>query len=73
MLVALGALFLAPMGAIADERAPSSQRWTVSLDVAATGMAEVRQPFRIDVTPIPKAEGGDDASTRPRAESRTAR
>lgn len=57
MLVALGALFLAPMGAIADERAPSSQRWTVSLDVAATGMAEVRQPFRIDVTPIPKAEG----------------
>lgn len=57
MLVALGALFLAPMGAIADERAPSSQRWTVSLDVATTGMAEVRQPFRIDVTPIPKAEG----------------
>jgi hypothetical protein len=57
MLVALGALLLAPMGAIADERAPASPRWTVSLDLATTGMAEVRQPFRINVTPVPKAEG----------------
>jgi hypothetical protein len=57
MLVALGGLFLAPMGAIADERAPASPRWTVSLDLATTGMAEVRQPFRINVTPVPKAEG----------------
>jgi hypothetical protein len=57
VLVALGVLSLTPMGASADERAPASPRWTISLDVATTGMAEVRQPFRIDVTPIPKAEG----------------
>lgn len=57
VLVALGVLSLAPMGASADERAPASPRWAVSLELATTGMAEVRQPFRIDVTPIPKAEG----------------
>ena len=57
VLVALGVLSLAPMGASADEKVPSSQRWTVSLDLATTGMADVRQPFRIDVTPMPKAEG----------------
>ena len=57
VLIAVGALSLAPIGAIADERAPASPRWTVGLDLATTGMAEVRQPFRIDVTPIPKAEG----------------
>ena len=57
VLIAVGALSLAPMGAIADERAPASPRWTVSLELATTGMAEVRQPVRIDVTPIPKAEG----------------
>ena len=45
------------MGAHADDRAPASPRWTVSLDMATTGMAEVRQPFRIDVTPMPKADG----------------
>ncbi len=57
VLIAVGALSLAPMGAFADERAPSSQRWTVRLDLAKTGMAEVRQPFRIDVTTTPQVKG----------------
>jgi hypothetical protein len=51
--LALGALVLTPGAVSADERAPA-RKPTVTLSLDATGMAEVRQPFRLAVTPAPK-------------------
>lgn len=54
LTLAAFALTLAP--ANADER-PPAKKPTITLDLAVSGMAEVRQPFRVAVTPPPKAEG----------------
>lgn len=56
LLITVGALALAPGAVSADERAPA-RKPTISLDLATSGMAEVRQPFRIAVAAAPKAEG----------------
>lgn len=45
-----------PAAVNADERPPASKP-AVSLDLATSGMAEVRERFRIAVAPAPKAEG----------------
>lgn len=47
---------LAPAGAHADDR-PAAPKSTAALTLETTGMAEVRQPFRIAVTPAPTTEG----------------
>lgn len=54
--LALVALVVAAPSASADER-PPTRKPTVTLDLAATGMAAVRQPFRVAVAPAPQAEG----------------
>ena len=56
LLLAMSALALMPAAASADER-PPVRKPSVTLDLSTSGMAEVRQPFRIAVTPIPKADG----------------
>lgn len=52
----MSALALMPAAASADER-PPARKPAINLELATTGMAAVRQPFRIAVTPAPKAEG----------------
>ena len=52
----MSALALMPAAVSADER-PPARKPSVTLDLSTSGMAEVRQPFRIAVTPAPKAEG----------------
>lgn len=52
----MSALALMPAAVSADERAPA-RKPAVTLDLATSGMAEVRQPFRIAVAPAPTAEG----------------
>jgi hypothetical protein len=44
---------LTPSAVSADEQAPALKP-TVSLSLTSTAMAEVRQPFRVAVTPAPK-------------------
>ena len=56
LLLAVSALALMPAAASADER-PPGRKPAVTLDLATSGMAEVRQHFRIDVSPPPKADG----------------
>ena len=56
LLLAVSALALMPAAASADER-PPVRKPAVTLDLATSGMAEVRQPFRIEVSPPPKADG----------------
>ena len=60
VLLALVALTVTTPSTSADER-PPARKPTVTLDLAATGMAAVRQPFRVAVTPAPKAEGAKAA------------
>lgn len=56
LLLTVSALVLMPAAVSADER-PPARKPAVTLDLATSGMAEVRQPFRIAVAPAPKAEG----------------
>ena len=56
LLLTVSALVLAPATVSADER-PPTRKPGVTLDLATSGMAEVRERFRIAVTPAPKAEG----------------
>ena len=56
LLLTVSALALMPAAVSADERAPA-RKPAVTLDLATSGMAEVRQPFRIAVAPAPTAEG----------------
>ena len=55
-VVAMTALVAIPASVSAEER-PPTQRPTIALTLATTGMAEVRQPFRIAASLPPKAEG----------------
>ena len=56
LLIAAGALMLAPAAVSADER-PPARKASITLDLTTTAMAEVREPFRVAVAPAPKAEG----------------
>ena len=56
LLLTMSALALMPATVSADER-PPARKPAVTLDLATSGMAEVRQPFRIAVAPAPTAEG----------------
>lgn len=55
-MIAIATLVALPAAAIADER-PPARKPTVALTLPTTGMAEVRQPFRVAVTPTPEADG----------------
>ena len=52
----MSALALMPAAVSADER-PPVRKPAITLELATTGMAAMRQPFRIAVTPAPKAQG----------------
>ena len=56
LLLTVGALALTPAAVSADER-PPARKPSVTLDLSTSGMAEVREPFRIAIAPEPKAEG----------------
>lgn len=56
LVVAVSALALMPSTVSADSR-PTARTSAVTLDVSTSGMAEVRQPFHIAITPAPKSEG----------------
>ena len=56
LLLTLSALALMPAAVSADER-PPARKPSVTLDLSTSGMAEVRQRFRITVAPVPKSEG----------------
>lgn len=56
LLLTVSAFVLIPAPASAEER-PPARKPAVSLELATSGMAEVRQAFRIAVDPAPKAEG----------------
>ena len=56
LLLTVSALALTPAAVSADER-PPTRKPAITLDLATAGMAEVRERFRIAVTPAPKTEG----------------
>ena len=56
LLLTVSALALTPAAVSADER-PPARKPSVALDLSTSGMSEVREPFRIVIAPVPKAEG----------------
>ena len=56
LVLTVSALALTPAAVSADER-PPTRKPSVALDLSTSGMAEVREPFRIAIAPVPKAEG----------------